>query len=380
MPLSRVPYRVLSDLRGGNRVIGLGDSITESGSGYWRLSTIFSNSRLLYAGNAGVGGEYADAILARVDSDVLALTPRPDYCIVLSGTNSIADSAFTPAGVAQTVEDTWRRLRGSGVQPIACTIPPRNAVDPARVQTLNRLLSYRAERLGLPVLDFYRLLVDPSTGDYLSSYTSDGTHPTIAGYRVMGQLVADQIAPFLPPAFPYLTSEITDAVNLLTNGVFVGDSNADGVANNWSLAAAAGDTTPSLVSDATIKGNWQRLTTTASAGQRYFSQTVNMSGGNFAVGDRVAFAGRIRTTNLESGNMGVILRLTFYSNSTIIEQNSIIENVPVDIPNGGVFYEEYDVPVGTTKIQVLMSNGSSGTGVVEFAQMTVVNLTTLGLA
>jgi len=66
---------------GGNRVVFIGDSITD----YWKLPGYFPGKRYI---NRGVDGQTSPQMLVRFRQDVVDLNPKA--VVVLAGTNDIA--------------------------------------------------------------------------------------------------------------------------------------------------------------------------------------------------------------------------------------------------------------------------------------------------
>lgn len=388
LPVVRRPFSVeqLADLdttivrqvRRGNRVAALGDSIT-IGNGT-SAAGVFGNTswltwlgllsggrcRMVRGGNAGIAGQTIDQIAARVASDILPL--GVDYCIVHGGTNSI--TTRTPAQIITSIEGIGNALLAGGVTPVLTTVLPRNASGTA-VPEINYRIADLAARRGWLLIDFYPVLIDTVTGGILAAYSPDGLHPNEAGARLLGQRAADVMTTLPGMVPPLLASGITEATNLAPNGTFQGDTNADGVANLWGLAAPTGGT-PSLVADPAIKGNWQRVVGNGAAAPYI---TANLTAGTWAVGDKLRFMGRVRSTVAGLGSIASP-RIRFIGPTLYL---SPATSIAQDQQPGNVFIVEGVVPAGTTTVAIELQAGT-GTGTVDFAQITVLNLTALGIA
>jgi hypothetical protein len=157
----------------------------------------------------------------------------------------------------------YNDLLAASILPICCTIPPHTGAsaneNKARAQ-LNTWICGYASRKRLPFVDFYSVLADPATaGNYLATYSGDGTHPTAAAAKVMGQTLATNLAAILPnQSNPLLTMNNGDTGFAYTNSLFLTDTNADGIPDNWTLSGTGA--TGALASDATIKGNYWTVT------------------------------------------------------------------------------------------------------------------------
>lgn len=134
--------------------------------------------------NQGIAGQRSAEIRDRLER---ALSQKPDYVILLAGTNDIyqgIDLGLTTRNLA----GMYREMKRRGIVPIAATLPPFDTATPqqaAQVRQLNEWILRNAERLGVPQVDFYAAVTDRTQPDRLDG-TSDGVHPDIGGYRRMG--------------------------------------------------------------------------------------------------------------------------------------------------------------------------------------------------
>lgn len=368
----------------GNRTIGFGDSLTAgnmstasgvlnyANTSYFDWATLLSENQIRYQRNAGVGGDTVAEMLARVDDDVIAYAP--DRCLILGGTNDLASidsGATTVSAVITDYETILDALQAAGIEPIMVTLPPRASYQDECDQ-FNIALTDLADRRGHVLVDGYSVLVDPTTRAQQASYTTDGVHFTIAGAQALGQSVANQLANHYTPNKPYVTKSAADSINLLTNGTMTTDATADGKADSWSFGGSGGTVAYALVEDAAaVVGKWQEVAVTATT-QRNMSQTL--SGSRWAVGDRLAFSGIIEAESVASG-FYTLARLTFSGTSVrLTPVNAITTNFgPVR------FYGEMVVPSGTTSIFAEVTCNAAGTGTYRAGQMTVLNLTALGI-
>jgi len=64
------------------------------------------------------------------------------------------------------------------------------------IAELNRRIEAIGDDLSVPVIGFHDALADPDEpGTMRSALTADGDHPSVAGYRLLGELVARELAP-----------------------------------------------------------------------------------------------------------------------------------------------------------------------------------------
>src|SRR5690606_27814683 len=167
----------------GSRVVVLGDSITLGGETHSGTADTLSNSWAAWAGwlsgqrfhvvkNAGVSGDRSDQALARFSTDVAAYNPT--MVPILLGTNDINQSVDL-ADYFANMEAIIDATLDIGALPVLITVPPRS--DPstygADIVTANIWLRQVADRLNVPLIDFFGTLVDPSNGQFQSGYNQD---------------------------------------------------------------------------------------------------------------------------------------------------------------------------------------------------------------
>jgi lysophospholipase L1-like esterase len=158
--------------------VGLGDSIT------WRPGSWFR--RVCGAGvlatcrDAGIRGDSTAGMVARLDTDVLAL--HPDVVTVMAGTNDLLID-FDAKQTMRNLNEIVSRTRTSGAKVVLCTIPPRNRT-PTEVLVLNAAIRKYADTHGVALLDLYPLL-GTRAGTFRKGLTHDGVHPNATGMRKM---------------------------------------------------------------------------------------------------------------------------------------------------------------------------------------------------
>ncbi|MDP5182313.1 GDSL-type esterase/lipase family protein [Blastococcus sp. BMG 814] len=183
-----------SDEPGGT--VALGDSITAGShvaaldigvdDSYFDVLGCRGDSPVTYGGNAGVGGERSDEILARVPE---ALAPRPDTVLVLAGTNDVRQGRTD--GTIDTLTRIAEEVEAGGATPVFATLPP-SAEFPDETVALNERLRVWADERGVELLDFWTPLADPD-GTFAEGMSDDGTHPSLEGAEVLADVVADAL-------------------------------------------------------------------------------------------------------------------------------------------------------------------------------------------
>jgi lysophospholipase L1-like esterase len=190
-------------------VVALGDSIT-AGSPCWdpdprvreRIAALDERSQWewwaarahpeLELRNCGVYGERAEEIERRLERSVAGA----EGLVVQGGINDVAQGRPVEAA-AEALRRMVRRGRELGLRMALVDVCPWNngwprAEEPIR--RLNELVRAIAGDEGVPLLPFHDTLEDPARpGRMRDDWTSDGDHPSVEGYRRLGELA------FRPP-------------------------------------------------------------------------------------------------------------------------------------------------------------------------------------
>ncbi len=173
----------------------LGDSITE-GSPYWdsrRRSGEPEGQWEHWAGlrhpelefrNHGIFGERTDEIAARFDKAVAGA----DVLIVQGGINDIAQGRSIDEAAAKLRAMVERGL-ALGLAVAVCDVLPWNNGWPAQEGPIHQLNAH-IHALGVPLLPFHDTLEDPDLPGRMKPEwcNEDGDHPSVAGYRRLGEL------------------------------------------------------------------------------------------------------------------------------------------------------------------------------------------------
>jgi lysophospholipase L1-like esterase len=179
------------DEPGPTIVAALGDSITEgapllnrqSEYGYWAEMRL-RGTRFRHC---GVSGERTDQIAARLDE----CAEGAEVLIVQGGINDIAQRRpVEPA--AANLREIVRRGKALGLPVAIANVMPWNNGHPAAdapIRELNHLIDELGVAERILVLPFYATLEDSAApGRMRPEWTSDGDHPSVEGYRRLGEL------------------------------------------------------------------------------------------------------------------------------------------------------------------------------------------------
>jgi lysophospholipase L1-like esterase len=134
--------------------------------------------------NHGIWGERTDEIALRFDEAVAGA----DRLIVQGGINDIAQDAPIE-NAAVNLHELVKRGLALGLPVAVCDVLPWNNGWPQREASI-RLLNERIHAFGVPVLLFHDTLEDPERPGRMKAEwcNEDGDHPSLAGYRRLGEL------------------------------------------------------------------------------------------------------------------------------------------------------------------------------------------------
>lgn len=171
-----------------DRVVFIGDSITEG----WKLESAFPGKPYI---NRGISGQTSSQILLRFRQDVIDLHPR--VAVILAGTNDLAENTgpVTLAEIEGNLESMAQLAAANHIGVVLCSLLPSanywwhsQLPNPTpRIAALNQWLEAYAARQHYAFVDYYGAMRD-SAGALRHNLSSDGVHPSSAGYAVMAPL------------------------------------------------------------------------------------------------------------------------------------------------------------------------------------------------
>jgi len=192
-------------------VAALGDSITSGSPGYdpdptARAALGFSddresqfeywaekaNPRFSFR-NCGVFGERTDEIAQRLDE---CIADGADVLIVQGGINDIAQGRPV-ADAADDLRSMVQLGKEAGPDVAITDVLPWNNGHPIAdepIAELNELIAGIARDEDVPLIGFHDELEDPGARGLMApGLTADGDHPSVEGYRLLGELVASEL-------------------------------------------------------------------------------------------------------------------------------------------------------------------------------------------
>ena len=180
---------------GEQRVVFMGNSIVEG----WAplFSTLFPGKP--YIGR-GISAQTTPQMLVRFRQDVVALKPK--VVVILGGTNDIAGN--TGPSTLEMIEDNIASMteiaKANGIRVVLASVLPvidypwKKGLEPApKIVALNTWIRSYAEKAGAVYVDFHGAMADDRNG-MKEGLSTDGVHPNVAGYAIMGPLVERAIA------------------------------------------------------------------------------------------------------------------------------------------------------------------------------------------
>jgi lysophospholipase L1-like esterase len=196
-------------------VAALGDSITAGSPGYdpdpsRRAALGFGDDpksqyeywaeradRGLRFRNCGVFGQRTDEIAVRLDDCVRGA----DALIVQGGINDIAQG-YPTVDAADNLETIVARGQRLGLPVYLVNLLPWNNGPAGAADSIaeaNRLIDRIGAGAHVPVIDFNAALADPHDPAMMPApLTADGDHPSVEGYRRLGELVARKLSALTP--------------------------------------------------------------------------------------------------------------------------------------------------------------------------------------
>jgi len=271
--------------------------------------------------NAGITGFKIQDCIDNVSRVTRLKTPGCDACLLLVGTNDIDGDSTTLANMKTQYEQLANLIIGSGIALWGLPIMPKNAVDGANDWNNSgerlRHLAFndwmrtldRSTGKEFTLLDWYSALVDPTTGDMTTGFTSDGLHFSAKGANAAAKFIQTKLESSISSykSMTYFSSviDLVDATdnpcgNLWTPAVFTGTSGTSDtgitgpVPDNVNIDSE--DTTnlsavTSIISAPTdfdqFGGNWLRIVCTSDgngSGEKFFrmqkiSPTISVPSG-----------------------------------------------------------------------------------------------------
>jgi lysophospholipase L1-like esterase len=182
-------------LPGENRVVFMGNSITEE----WKKidSVFFANKNYV---NRGISGQTSSQMLVRFRQDVILLEPK--VVVISAGTNDIAENTgpISLENILNNIIAMCDMAKANNIKVVLTSVLParsfswKKQLEPApRIMLLNKMIKNYAVRKNLVYVDYHSAMATPE-GGMIASFSKDGVHPNLMGYKVMEPLVLHGIS------------------------------------------------------------------------------------------------------------------------------------------------------------------------------------------
>lgn len=372
----------LRELRPGNRVVVLGASIenlqsfrtaTNESFGYdWpTYAMLLSGGRFNLIQNMAIGGQTTDQFIARFATDVAPYSPN---VVCLGSIENDIQAQTTVAHQHANIKQLTAMCRAIGAVPVwRSSMPHSTLAVHAPTAAYNAWLRRYCSQEGLPFLDFWSVVVDPTTGLYKAPLTVEGVHPNEQGHFLLAQYWLAQMANYLPPNSIQRPQDTNDTGQLCATPLF--STNVSGTPTSWNaVSGTPAGTARTMVADPNGYGNMVRHTHTASSSAiTTQNNSADITTTKVSAGDLLSISG-VYTSD---GGVNAAIAVTMTTDGTSPSQSRVpISNLKWAISQG-TYKQEMIVPAGILRVQVALSSGP-GTGVVDFGYPVVRNLTREG--
>ena len=170
----------------GNRIVFIGDSITE----FWQRydSVFFTQNKYI---NRGISSQTTSQIQERFQNDVIDLEPK--YVIILAGINDIAENngPISIEEIMNNIVSMVEKALKNNIEVVLCSILPASdfywnpKIKPIeKIKQLNVLIEAYCLAEKIKFVEYYAPMVDENFG-LDKKFTDDGVHPNLNGYLKM---------------------------------------------------------------------------------------------------------------------------------------------------------------------------------------------------
>ncbi|MFT4204069.1 MAG: SGNH/GDSL hydrolase family protein [Chitinophagaceae bacterium] len=181
------------------KVVFMGNSITEGW--YHNDSAFFKNNGFI---GRGISGQVSSQMLVRFRRDVLELQPKA--VVILAGTNDIAENMgpISLANICGNIISMAELAKFHGIKVVICSVLPSSEYawspgkQPAvKIPQLNKMLQEYCQKNKVVYADYFSKMANAQNG-LDKELSGDGVHPTVAGYKIMEDVILPVIKSVLP--------------------------------------------------------------------------------------------------------------------------------------------------------------------------------------
>lgn len=143
--------------------------------------------------NKGVPGELTSNFLGRISYDMLSIKPKPDYSIIIGGTNDLGWGIANDK-ILKNIKELHSISRNAGILSVGGKIPPirmeqsSKAYNKRKIE-LNKMLKDYFNENKIPFADLYQGMIDDKENLKSECAYVDGLHFSVEGYKQMGTVI-----------------------------------------------------------------------------------------------------------------------------------------------------------------------------------------------
>jgi len=143
--------------------------------------------------NKGIPGELTSNFLQRINYDLLSYKPKPNYSIIIGGTNDLG-WGIPNEKIFENIKKLHEISREFNIFSIGGTIPPirmeqSNKAYNKRKIALNKLLRVYFNDNKIPFADLYIGMINEEANLKKEYAYIDGLHFSVEGYKQMGTTI-----------------------------------------------------------------------------------------------------------------------------------------------------------------------------------------------
>ena len=316
----------------------------------------FLKGMFKYVKNYGVGGQRTDQLLLRIDT---TLQDEANYIHYIIGKNDIIQTVATST-IISNIENIIERTISAGKICVMGTIIPSTTDTVSQIESISRvnqfIIESRAVYTNYIVVDYFTSIVNYSTSQAMTDYTTDGIHPSTHGAFYMGRAFEEAFLNKPIGIYKNITPNATNNFQLATNSQFLGGTIK---ATGWDIYGSISNSKESLTNNNEV----QVINGDGIAG---ISVTQSIYNG-FVAGDKIVGIVEVEVSdvvNLDYLTLAIIAR----SSSGVVYTNTVFQlasastirfpdekySIQVEIPS-------FIIPLNTLRIIPTISAKINGT-------------------
>jgi lysophospholipase L1-like esterase len=147
--------------------------------------------------NKGIPGELTSDLLRRIGIDLLNYKPKPEYSIIIGGTNDLGWN-IPNENIFKNIKKLHSLSRETNIKSIGALIPPIRMEQSIksyndRKIALNNALKTYFKEIEIPYADLYSKMMDDEENLMKKYAYADGLHFSIDGYKCMGEIIFEDV-------------------------------------------------------------------------------------------------------------------------------------------------------------------------------------------